>query len=238
MFDTARTSDDAGLMTQLRALNWLSASQQQRLMTAMVVDQVERGGVIFSDERGAGRDVFILLSGAARLTAVNGKRRRTVLALFPPGILRRPPSLAGCSGLRCEALRASRVARISRDVLVKIALGAGVPNFDQVVTLLYGGLDNLLTRYAGYAGFDLRARVAIALLELGAAFGARDSRGMVLTINPTQQDLADLVGASRPKVSMVLNEFVRDGAIDRAGRHIALIPSRLEAIVQSRYWTT
>jgi len=237
MFNIARTSDIPGLITQLRDLNWLSASQQQQLTTAMVVDKVERDGVIFSDERGAGHDVFILLSGAARLTAVNGKRRRIVMALFPPGILRRPPTLSGLSGLRCEALRASRVARISRDVVVEVAVGARVPNFDQAATLLYGGLDNLLTRYPGYTGFDLRARVANVLLELGAAFGAHNSRGMMLTINPTQQDLADLVGASRPKVSVVLSEFVRDGAIDREGRHFALIPSRLEAIVQSRYWT-
>ena len=37
------------------------------------------------------------------------------------------------------------------------------------------------------------------LLELGAAFGASNSRGTMLTLTPTEQDLADLAGTSRPE---------------------------------------
>lgn len=87
----------------------------------------------------------------------------------------------------------------SRDSFVEILSGFRVPNFDGVAALVFGGLEKLLTHYSGFTGLDLRARVAQALLELGASFGARNTRGIVLTITPAQQELADLVGASRPK---------------------------------------
>jgi hypothetical protein len=74
--------------------------------------------------------------------------------------------------------------------------------------------------------------VALALLELGASFGAQNTRGVVLTITPTQPELADLVGASRPKISVVLGDFVCRRAIYREGRHLALVPSRLEEMAQ------
>ena len=49
----------------------------------------------------------------------------------------------------------------------------------------------------------------------------------------TQQELADLVGASRPKISIVLSEFIKRRAIYREGRRLAIVPSRLEELAQS-----
>ena len=236
MLDLTWAADDVELIAGLRDLTWLSAHQRKRLTAALIVEQVERDGLIFSEGRGAGRDLFILLRGAVRLTCVNITWKRTVVALIPPGIIPRPPLLTGFNAhCRCEALCNSRVARISLEKFFEIAFDNEVSNFDRVARLVYSRMDNLLTRYPGFAGFDLRARLALALLELASAFGARDSRGVVLTINPTQQDLADLVGASRPKVSIVLSEFASVNAIERQGRRIALVTSRLEAIVRARY---
>lgn len=43
------------------------------------------------------------------------------------------------------------------------------------------------------------------------------------------------MGASRPKISIVLGEFVRRHAIYREGRRLALVPSRLEEMAQLRH---
>jgi CRP-like cAMP-binding protein len=219
----------------VRNLAWLSAAQQKRLGAALTSYEVARDQLIFADDGGSILEVFILLSGAARLSCIGVKRGRTAIAILPPGVIALPPALTHFTGqFRCEAVRHSRVAKIPRDAFVEILLGARVLHFDRVAKLLFGGLDSLLTRYPGFIGLDLRGRVAMALLELGATFGARDARGIVLTITPTQQDLADLVGASRPKISLVLSEFARRRAIYREGRHLALVTSRLEEMAQVR----
>ncbi len=227
------TPQDLELLASIKSLAWLSGAQQKRLAATMTSYDVAPGELIFADGTAEISDIYILLSGAARFSCIGVKRGRIAVAIIPPGVIPKPPALAffNCQ-FRCEALRHSRVAKISRASFVEIIFGTRLARFDRVANLAYGGLDNMLTRYPGFTGLDLRSRLALALLELGTFFGVRNGRGTVLTITPTQQELADLVGASRPKVSIILGEFVRRRAIHREGRRIALVPSRLEEIAQ------
>lgn len=57
-------------------------------------------------------------------------------------------------------------------------------------------------------------RVITALLELAGMFGIRCTHGYTLEIRLTQQEVADLVGASRSVVSTVLNDFRNRGMLD------------------------
>jgi CRP-like cAMP-binding protein len=230
-----RKANDLELLARIRSLAWVSTAQQKRLAAAMETYDVARDALIFADDATAASEVFVLLSGAARFSCVGVKRGRITMSILPPGVIPRPPALThfNCQ-FRCEALRQSRVGKISRASFIEIVLGVRVAYFDRVANLLASEPNGLLTRYPGFIGFDLRSRVAVALLELGAGFGAQNTRGIVLTISPTQQELADLVGASRPKISIVLGEFVRRRVIYREGRRIALVPSRLEEIAQLR----
>ncbi len=67
----------AASLARLNSLKWLSAKQLKRLDAAMAVYEVEHDELIFSDD-GRISDVFILLSGAARLVCVGVKRGRIV----------------------------------------------------------------------------------------------------------------------------------------------------------------
>lgn len=57
-------------------------------------------------------------------------------------------------------------------------------------------------------------RVIRTLLELAGMFGMRCTHGYTLEIHLTQQEVADLVGASRSVVSTVLNDFRNRGMLD------------------------
>ncbi|MDO8893794.1 MAG: Crp/Fnr family transcriptional regulator [Nitrosomonas sp.] len=57
-------------------------------------------------------------------------------------------------------------------------------------------------------------RLAATLLELAEMFGIRCTHGYALEIHLTQQDVADLIGASRPVVSTILNDFRNRGMLD------------------------
>ncbi len=224
-----RKPNDLEFLSRIKGLGWLSGAQQKRLAGALTSYEVAREELIFADNGGAGSDAFILLSGAARISCIGVKRGRIAVAIIPPGVIPRAPTLSHfeCQ-FRCDALRHSRVGKIPLENFVEILVGSRVPNFERVANLMFGGLDQLLVRYPGFTGLDLRSRLAHALLELGSSFGARNTRGIVLTISPTQQELADLVGASRPKISIVLSEFLRRRAIYREGRRLAIVPARLE----------
>jgi CRP-like cAMP-binding protein len=57
-------------------------------------------------------------------------------------------------------------------------------------------------------------RVIAALLELAEMFGIKCIHGYTLEIHLTQQEVADLVGASRSVVSTILNDFRNRGMLD------------------------
>jgi CRP-like cAMP-binding protein len=55
-------------------------------------------------------------------------------------------------------------------------------------------------RLGEFVGCTLEERVALILLELSENFGVRDERGVRLSVPATHRDIAELVGASRPRV--------------------------------------
>jgi CRP-like cAMP-binding protein len=55
----------------------------------------------------------------------------------------------------------------------------------------------------------LEERVALILLELSENFGVRDGPGVRLTVAARHKDLAELVDASRPRVTEYLALFER-----------------------------
>ncbi len=81
-----------------------------------------------------------------------------------------------------------------------------------------------LTRRANALTFkEVPARLAETLLVLGETHGERCQHGGEIDLRGiTQQDLADLVGASRSFVSTLINEMKRDGLLGNVGRTLCL----------------
>lgn len=65
-------------------------------------------------------------------------------------------------------------------------------------------------------------RVVTTLLELAQLFGTRCTHGYSLEIFLTQQELADLVGASRSVVSTIMNDFRNRNMLDYTREQICI----------------
>lgn len=77
-------------------------------------------------------------------------------------------------------------------------------------------------------------RLAAALLELAEMFGIRCTHGYALEIHLTQQDVADLIGASRPVVSTILNDFRSRGMLDYTRDQICINDAALIAFCHAK----
>lgn len=77
-------------------------------------------------------------------------------------------------------------------------------------------------------------RLAAALLELAEMFGIRCTHGYALEIHLTQQDVADLIGASRSVVSTILNDFRNCGMLDYTRDQICINDAALSDFCQSK----
>ena len=70
---------------------------------------------------------------------------------------------------------------------------------------------------------DVPGRVANALLGLSEKFGVEDSDGIRVQHDLTQEELAQLVGASRETVNKALSDFAGRGWIRLEGRTVLII---------------
>jgi CRP/FNR family transcriptional regulator len=75
---------------------------------------------------------------------------------------------------------------------------------------------------------DVPGRVAKALLDLAERFGARQDGGIQVSHDLTQEELAQLVGASRETVNKALADFVARGWVQLSAKSVLLLdPERL-----------
>ena len=70
---------------------------------------------------------------------------------------------------------------------------------------------------------DVPGRVAKALLDLSERFGVETAAGVVVDHGLTQEELAQLVGASRETVNKALADFANRGWLQLEQRQVTLV---------------
>jgi CRP-like cAMP-binding protein len=220
----------------LKNISWLTPRRLNRLADALMMSRVERRGIIFEQKRSP-ESAYVLLSGVARITCRNRKGERTLVIMVAPGMIPGiPPAVSGIKyDFRCEAVTDCQIGTISLVAFIEIALGIASADFKRMATSYSGRWDLVQLRCSNFMGCTLQERVALILLELSENFGIRDRRGVRLTLKARQQDLAELVGASRPRVTEYLAQFEREHLIVRDGRGMIVRRDQLESFLAQRH---
>jgi CRP/FNR family cyclic AMP-dependent transcriptional regulator len=75
------------------------------------------------------------------------------------------------------------------------------------------------------------ARLAQTLLHLAMEHGVQDSRGVLIPLRLSQQDLANLTGVTRESVNLALTDFRERGLVENDGRSLRVLqPEKLGAL--------
>lgn len=120
-----------------------------------------------------------------------------------------------------ESMETSLVLEIGRGLFERLVQKEGLIGFRLVRILakqrhqLEGKIENLIFK-------DVNSKLAELLLRLGQEFGVDDSRGTLLSVKITHQEMANLIGSTRETVSLTLSHFKRDGLIATDGRRVIL----------------
>ncbi len=228
---TARVSRVRRLR-ELKNISWLTSRQLNRLADALTISRVRRRGTIF-DERHSPESAYVLLSGVARITCRNRKGNRRLVIMVAPGMIPGVPAVvAGIRyEFRCEAVTDCQIGIVTLATFIEIALGIASADFKRMAASYSGPWDLLPLRCSNFMGYTLEERIALILLELSENFGTRDRQGVRLTVPARHRDFAELVGASRPRVTEYLTGFERKRLIVRDGRHLIVRRDRLESFL-------
>lgn len=157
--------------------------------------------------------LYCLIRGVVRLSHVAESGAQITLAVAGAGDLFGSASPGRASGHAASAIGEARVLMFApSDVAVLVAKSASFSNF--LNAGLEASRERAELRLIDRQTKTVAARLIETLGELALAFGAPCPHGYSLEIRLTQQDIADLVHASRPVVTRIMNALRRQGALD------------------------
>jgi CRP-like cAMP-binding protein len=173
-------------------------------------------------------DAHILLKGIARITCPNARGERVTIALLPPGPMPEfPSSSLGRFDFQCEAYNDCRVGSLAWNDFQGITVHSAESVFRKFYQNDLQQLYRLLVRSSSFLNLDLHERIAITLLELASDFGIQEARGALLRASFSHQDIADLVGASRPRVTEHLAQLECEQVVIRQGRRLIVCTDKI-----------
>lgn len=219
---------DLNLLGQLKAFSWLSDLDRTNLLSALETANFTKHEVIVRESELAS-EAHILLAGTASLTCLNVRTERVMVALLAPGPIPEFPTLPFTpSRFQIEAYDDCRVGSLSWEQFDNITSHSSQAGFRKFHQTNLQQWYRLLLRGSSFLSLGLHERIGLALLELCSDFGIPDSRGSLLRIAVSHRHLANLVGASRPRVTEHLARLERDRLVIRQGRQLVVCTDKLE----------
>lgn len=199
------------------------------LRSSMDIVNLSKGQVLFN-EGDRGERLYIITDGKMKLGHTSTDGRESLLAVLGPG------ELLGELSLFDPGPRTATATALTETSLMGLghsALRPWLTGRPEVAEALLQALAQRLRRtndqMADLVFSDVPGRVAKTLLELGEKFGRPLPDGIHVTHDMTQEELAQLVGASRETVNKALADFAARGWIRLESRSVILIePERLD----------
>jgi CRP/FNR family transcriptional regulator len=207
----------------------------------------QRGEMIF--QQGAViSECYILCEGKIRLTRGTTRRSQYVVRLLSSGDLFGASALveAKASLVEARALTESVVGWLNLSDL------QGLLRRDPLIALelqkrLAQEVSELYVRLAEQANLGIHGRLIQLLLELGQKYGRISERELLIDLELTEQEIAEMLGSSREWISKQMSKLQRRGLIyhgrgktvilDEAGlRRIIAPPPPHKHQICSRFW--
>lgn len=207
-----------------RAPLFTALDEETALSLRASMDQVRisKGSILFS-EGDVGEHLYVILEGKLKLGTSSGDGRENLLSILGPG------EMFGELSLFDPGPRTSTATAVTDCRLLSLGHKQAIPwitAHPQVSLELLARMAQRLRRTNEAVGdlvfSDVPGRVAKALIDLGERFGKSTDEGLLVNHDLTQEELAQLVGASRETVNKALADFAGRGWLRLDGRSVVI----------------
>ncbi|MEI6404175.1 MAG: Crp/Fnr family transcriptional regulator [Actinomycetes bacterium] len=192
------------------------------LERSMVPQALKKGKHLFQEGEPGDR-LYIVMRGKIKLTHASGDGRESLLMVLGPG------DMFGELSLFDPGPRTSTAVAVTDSEVLGLGnndLRPWLTGHPEVGQSLLQALAHRLRRtneiMSDLVFADVPGRVAKALIELGEKFGSRTEGGLLVHHDLTQEELAQLVGASRETVNKALADFASRGWIRLETRSVEI----------------
>ncbi|HLR58001.1 MAG TPA: Crp/Fnr family transcriptional regulator [Beutenbergiaceae bacterium] len=207
----------APLFAELNDQSYLAVRERMQESTYRRGEEIFREGT-------PGDRLYVIGAGKVKLGHTAPDGREHLLAILGPGEILGEVSLydPGPRTATATALAKTVVVELQHTDLLRV-LDARPEISQHLLRSLAIRLRRTNDKVSDLIFSDVPGRVARSLLELGARFGQQTERGLRVTHDLTQEELAQLVGATRETVNKALAEFSSRGWLQLDGRSVILL---------------
>lgn len=210
-------------LANINLFRGMPMEQMRSIEQRTVMREVRRKEVIYLPGD-AGDRIYLLKRGVVKISGLSDDGREVILALLHRG------EVFGEEAVLDEAPR-DHMAEAYDDALLCILTRQDFldilrnhPEMAFKVTKLIGfRLKTFRNRVESFLFKGAAARLAQTLLDLAQDHGIRDSRGVLLPLRLSQQDLASLIGVTRESVNVTLSDFRKRGVVELDRRSIRIL---------------
>jgi CRP-like cAMP-binding protein len=184
--------------------------------------KISKGSILFA-EGDEGDHLYVIVEGKIKLGTSSGDGRENLLSILGPG------EMFGELSLFDPNPRTSTATAVTDAKLLSLGQTKLIPWLTEnprVSLNLLASLAQRLRRTNEAVGdlvfSDVPGRVAKALIDLGERFGKQTDDGLLVNHDLTQEELAQLVGASRETVNKALADFAGRNWLKLDGRAVLI----------------
>ncbi|NUR08082.1 MAG: Crp/Fnr family transcriptional regulator [Nocardioidaceae bacterium] len=214
---------DNDVLRQSPLFSALDDEAATALRASMSETRLRRGEVLFH-EGDEGDKLYIVTEGKVKLGRTSTDGRENLLAIQGPGQMFGELSLfdPGPRSATVTAVTDATFSSLSHEDLLKWLDGRPAVARG-LLAQLAGRLRRANDVVADLVFSDVPGRVAKALLDLADRFGRTADDGVHVHHDLTQEELAQLVGASRETVNKALADFVSRGWLRLEPRSVVIM---------------
>jgi CRP-like cAMP-binding protein len=228
----ARPIESGTQLTEILMSYGLSAETAAEIEDHLIPVTFEKGAVVFL--RGTSADLlFWVLKGLVKLYLPFGNGNRTLVDLSRPGDLIgfvNEMDSKGCRQvLEAQALTRCSIGLLSREHLAQLLRKVDRETAIRLLEQFNTAWSTLFARYVAFIGSSFRERLEQVLYSLGERFGASDRRGTLLVPELSHEDLAEMIGSSRPMVSKLIADMSNEGLLARGEKRRFILRPRAQA---------
>jgi CRP-like cAMP-binding protein len=220
MWETTRVTDD--VLRQAPLFQGLDEEASTALENSMTTVSLRRGENLF-DEGDEGDRLYVVISGKIKLGRTSADGRENLLAILGPG------QMFGELSFFDPGPRSATATAVTDAQLRSLGHASLSPVLAEQPNVAYAMLNQLAGRLrrtnevVGDMVFsDVPGRVSKALLDLAERFGRQTDEGILVNHDLTQEELAQLVGASRETVNKALADFASRGWLRLEPRSVTI----------------
>lgn len=195
----------------------------QALQATMSKVHLDRGEVLFREGQRGDR-LYVITAGKIKLGRTSSDGRENLLSIQGPGEMFGELSLfdPGPRTATATAVAESELIGLGNDQLYEFLNQRPAVSIN-LLAALARRLRRTNDSLSDLVFTDVPGRVAKALLDLASRFGRVTDEGTLVAHDLTQEELAQLVGASRETVNKALADFATRGWLKLEARAVLLL---------------